>query len=157
MHDIAIYTEQWREEYLSKQSLVLNTLIHDMTNLLYYEHWTNKNIFMYKSSASQFLWTNTWIQSGPDAFGRSNLVMAHLTNFGVKGILCNSRIVLEGKAGKKMSMSSRLGLLKMVLRNNLDLFNTEDKTSKPLNRGGSYCKVTFVQNTIDISPKFTKA
>lgn len=89
--------------------------------------------------------------------GRSNLVMAHLTNFGVKGTLCNSRIVLEGKAGKKMSMSSRLGLLKMVLRNNLDLFNAEDKTSKPLNRGGSYCKVTFVQNTIDISPKFTKA
>ena len=82
---------------------------------------TSKYIFWYKSSGSQFLRTTTWIQSGPDVFGQSNLVMTQLAKFGVSGILCNSRLVLQGKTGKEMSMSSRLELLKMNLANNLNL------------------------------------
>ena len=57
---------------------------------------------MYKSKDLQFIRTTTGIQSGPDAFDKSTLVMTSLTNLGVtlrSGIF---RLVLEGKTGKEI-------------------------------------------------------
>ena len=42
----------------------------------------------------------TGIQSGPDAFDESKFVMTFLTILGVMEILCNFRLVLEGKTGR---------------------------------------------------------
>ena len=57
---------------------------------------------MSESHGSQFFRTTTGIEieTGPDAFGKSRLVMTLLTNLGVTEILCNFRLVLEGKTGK---------------------------------------------------------
>ena len=90
---------------------------------------------MYESSDSQFLRTTTGIQSGPDAFDESRFVMTFLTILGVMEI-CSFRLVLEGKTGKEISKSSRLELLEKFLANNFVLSDAEDKTSRPLNRGG---------------------
>ena len=38
MRDIIIYVAPWWEKYLSKRSL-LNTPVHDVINLLYYENY----------------------------------------------------------------------------------------------------------------------
>ena len=54
---------------------------------------------MYESSGSQFFRTITGIQSGPDAFDESRLVMTFLTILGVTETLYRFRSVLEGKAG----------------------------------------------------------
>ena len=51
-------------------------------------------------------------------------------------ILCSFRLVLEGKAGKKISMSSRPEFLEKFLANNFALSNAEDSTSGLLNGGG---------------------
>ena len=52
-----------------------------------------------------FFRTNTGIQSGPDAFDESRFVITFLTILGVAEILCSSRLVLEGKAGKEIPES----------------------------------------------------
>ena len=49
---------------------------------------------------------------------------------------CSFRLVLEGKAGKKISESSRLEFLKKFLANNFALSDAVDNTSGLLNRGG---------------------
>ena len=46
---------------------------------------------MYESSGSQFFRTATGVQSGPDVFDISKLVMAYLTNLGVTEISCSFR------------------------------------------------------------------
>ena len=69
---------------------------------------------MYKNSGSQFLRTNT---------GITNLE------------LCSFRLVLEGKTSKKISKSTRLEFLEMLLANRFALSDAEDNTSGPLNRG----------------------
>ena len=51
-------------------------------------------------------------------------------------ILCNFRLVLEGKTGKEIPGSSRLEFLEKFLANTFALSDTEDNTSGPLNRGG---------------------
>ena len=61
---------------------------------------------MNKSSGSQFFRTTTGIQSGPNAFDKSRFIMTFLTILGVTEILCSFRLVLEGKAGKKIFKSS---------------------------------------------------
>ena len=91
---------------------------------------------MYESSGSQFFKTSTGIQSGPDAFDESRFIMTFLTIFGVTEILCRSRLVLEGKAGKEIPESSRFELLEKLLANNFALSNTEGNTFSSLNRGG---------------------
>ena len=63
---------------------------------------------MYESSGSQFIRTTTGIQSGPDTFDESRLVMTFLTILGIIEILCSFRLVLEVKTGKKILESSRL-------------------------------------------------
>ena len=54
---------------------------------------------------------------------------------GSYGILCSFKLVLEGKTGKEITKSSRLGLLEKLLVNNFALSDTEDSTSGVLNRG----------------------
>ena len=66
---------------------------------------------MYESLGSQFFRTTTGIQSGPEAFDESSFVMTFLTIFGIMEILCNFRLVLEGKTGKEIPESSRLEFL----------------------------------------------
>ena len=60
----------------------------------------------------------TGIQSGPDAFDESRLVMTFLTISGVMEILCSFKLVLEGKAGKEIREASRLEFLEKFLANN---------------------------------------
>ena len=76
---------------------------------------------MCESSGSQFFRTTTGIQSGPDAFDESRFVMTFLTNLGVLEVLCNFRLVLEGKTGKEIPESSRLGFLDKFLANSFSL------------------------------------
>ena len=64
---------------------------------------------MYGSSGSKFFRTTTGIQSGPDAFDKSRLVMAFLTNLGLTEI-GSFRLVLEGKIDNEIPQSSRLEL-----------------------------------------------
>ena len=66
---------------------------------------------MKESSGSQFFRTTTGIQSGPDAFDKSRFIMTFLTILELKEILCNFKLVLEGKTGKGMPESSRLEFL----------------------------------------------
>ena len=77
---------------------------------------------MYESSRSQFFRTTTGIQSGPDVFDESRFVMTFLTIFGIMEILCNFRLVLEGKTGKEIPELSRLEFLGKFLANNCVLF-----------------------------------
>ena len=62
--------------------------------------------------------------------------MTFLTILRVMEILCNSRLVLEGKTGKEIPESSRLEFLEKFSVNNFALSDAEDNTSGPLNRGG---------------------
>ena len=62
--------------------------------------------------------------------------MTFLTILGVKEILCSFRLVLEGKTGKEIPVSSRVDFLETFLANNFALSDTEDNTSRPLNRRG---------------------
>ena len=66
---------------------------------------------MYESSDSQFFRTTTAIQSRPDVFDKSRFVMTFLSILGVTEILCSFRLVLEGKVGKEIPVSSRLKFL----------------------------------------------
>ena len=61
----------------------------------------------YESSGSQFIRTNTGIQSGPEAFDKWMLVMTFLANFGITEI-CSFRLVLEEKASKEIPELSEL-------------------------------------------------
>ena len=61
---------------------------------------------MYETFGSQFFRTATRIQSGPDTFDESKVVMTFLTIKGVTEILCSFRLVLEGKTGKEIPESS---------------------------------------------------
>ena len=74
-----------------------------------------------KVQAYSSLRTTTGIQPGPDAFHESRFVLT-----GVTEILCSFRLVLEGKAGKEISMSSRLEFLEKFLANNFASSDAED-------------------------------
>ena len=91
---------------------------------------------MSEISGSRFFRTTTGIQSGPDVFDKSRLVMTFLTIFGVTEILCSFRLVLEGKTGKEIPESSRLEFLEKFPANNFTLTDAADNTSGTLNRGG---------------------
>ena len=58
---------------------------------------------MYESLDSQFCRITTGIQSRPDLFDLSRLVMTFLTTFEVTRILGNFRLVLGRKRGKEIS------------------------------------------------------
>ena len=57
---------------------------------------------MSESFGSQFFRTTTGIQSRAEIFDESRLVMSFLTNFGITGILCSFRLVLERSADKEI-------------------------------------------------------
>ena len=101
-----------------------------------FRHILKSSATMYQSSGSQFFRTTTGIQSGPDAFDESRLIMTFLSILGVTEILCTFRLVLARKTGKEIPKSSRLELLQKFLANNFALLDAEDNTSRPLNRGG---------------------
>ena len=61
--------------------------------------------------------------------------MTFLTFLRVTHVLCNFRLVLEGKAGEEIPESSRLKFLEKFLANHCALSDAGDDTSKPLNRG----------------------
>ena len=86
-------------------------------------HKLESSASMYKSSGSQFFRTTTGIQSGPDAFDKSRLVIIFLTNVGVK-------------SGKEIAESSRLEFLEMFLASYFALSDVEGNTFGPLKRGG---------------------
>ena len=62
--------------------------------------------------------------------------MTFLTILGVTKILCNFKLVLEGKTGKEKPESSRLEFLEKFSVSNFALSDAEDKTSGLLNRTG---------------------
>ena len=90
---------------------------------------------MCESSGSQLFRTTTGIQLGPDAIDESRFVRTFLTILRVTEILCNFRLVLEGKTGKEIPASSRLEFLERFLTKNFALSDAEDNNSGPLNRG----------------------
>ena len=71
-----------------------------------------------------------------NAFDKSRFVLTFLTSFGVTEILCNFRLVLEGKTGKEIPELSRLEFLEKFSVNNFALSDAEDNTSRLLNGGG---------------------
>ena len=62
--------------------------------------------------------------------------MSFLIILEVTEILCNARLVLEGKAGKQIPESSRLDFSEKFLAKNFALSDAKDNTSGPLIRGG---------------------
>ena len=63
-------------------------------------------------------------------------VMIVLTVLVATEILCNFRLVLEGKTGKEIPEPLSLELFKKLSANNLALSDVEENTSRLLNRGG---------------------
>ena len=61
--------------------------------------------------------------------------MTFLTILGVKEMLCSFKLVLEVKTGKEIPESSRIEFLEKFSANNFALSDSEDNTSRPLNRG----------------------
>ena len=57
--------------------------------------------------------------------------MTFLTILGVTELLCNFRLVLEGKTGTEIPESSRLEFLEKFSGNNFALSDTEDNTFEP--------------------------
>ena len=82
--------------------------------------------------------------------------MNFLTNLGVTEILFSCKLVLEGKAAKKIPESSRLELLEQFSGNNFALSEAEDNTSKLLNRG-SIADLPLLKTLLSNLPKFTSA
>ena len=68
---------------------------------------------IFESSGSQFYRTTTGIQSEQDKFDESRFVVTFLTILGVMEILCNFRLVLEGKTSKEIPGPSRLEVLEI--------------------------------------------
>ena len=67
---------------------------------------------MHESSGSHFLRTTTGIQSEPDAFNNSRLIMTFLTNLGFLWILNSFRLVIEGETDIEIFESSTFEFLK---------------------------------------------
>ena len=61
--------------------------------------------------------------------------MTFLTILGVTAILCNFRLVLEGRTGKEIPESKRLEFLE-VCKKCFVSSDAEDNSYRPLNRGG---------------------
>ena len=88
----------------------------------YFRHILESSVSMYESSGSQVFRTNTGIPSGPGFFDQARFVMTFLTIFGIMEILCNFRLVVEGKTGKEIPESSKLESLEKFLANNFVQF-----------------------------------
>ena len=94
-----------------------------------FRHILKSSASMYESSGSQFFRTTTGIQSGPDVFDKSRLVMnLVVTNSRDTEILCSFRLMLEGKAGKEISESPKLKLVEKFSEDHFALSDAEDNT-----------------------------
>ena len=82
--------------------------------------------------------------------------MTFLTILEVTEILCSFRLVLERKTGKEIPESSRLEFLETFSANNFALSDTEDKTSRLLNRGG-VADLPLLRMLMAIHQKFREA
>ena len=89
---------------------------------------------MNESSGPQVFRTTAGIQSGPDALDESRFCCDFFTY--LIEILCSFRLVIEGKTGKDIPVSSRLEFFKKFLTKNFGLSHAENDTSESLNRGG---------------------
>ena len=69
---------------------------------------------MYESSGSQFFRTTAGIQSGPDTFNESRLIMTFLIILGVTELLRCFILVVDEKTGKEIPKSSRLEFLEKL-------------------------------------------
>ena len=107
---------------------------------------------MLESSGSQFFRITTGIQSEPDAFDKSRLIMTFLNIVGVTEILFSFELVLEEKTGKEIPESSRLEFLEKFLANNFALCYAEDNNSRPLNRG-AIADLPFLRTLLAIRQK----
>ena len=67
-------------------------------------------------------------------------------------MLCSFRLVLAGKTGKEIPESSRLEFLSKLSENNFALWDAENNTSGPLNRGGK-ADLTLLRTLLAISQK----
>ena len=110
---------------------------------------------MYESSDSHFLRTTTRIQSRPDTFSKSRLIMTFLTILGVTEKLCSFRLVLEEKIGKGIPKSSSFEFLGKFLTNNFTLSETKVNTSGSLNRGG-IADLPLLRTILAICQKFQR-
>ena len=79
--------------------------------------------------------------------------MTFLTIMRVIEVLCNVRLVFEGKPGKEILESSRLEFLEKFLGNNFALPDAEDNTSGPMNRGG-IADLPLLRTLLAIHQKF---
>ena len=79
--------------------------------------------------------------------------MIFLTILGITEILCNFRLVLEGKPDKGIPESSRLEFLGKLLTNNFALSDAEDNTYVPLNRAG-IADLPLLRTLLAIRQKF---
>ena len=61
--------------------------------------------------------------------------MTFLNILGDMQVLCNFRLVLEGKIGKEIPESTRLEFLKKIFANNFALSDAKDNNPGLLNRG----------------------
>ena len=111
---------------------------------------------MYEYSGSQFFRTTIGIQSGPDAFDESMVVMTFLTILGVTEIVCSFRLVLEAITGKKIPESSRLEFLERFLANNFASSDAENNTSGPLNRAGM-ADLPLLRSLLAVSQKVPRS
>ena len=102
----------------------------------FFQHILKISVSIYGSSHSQFFRTTTGIQSGPDTFDKSRLVITFLTNLGVTETLSSFRLALEGKISNEIPKSSRFKFLEKFLANKFPLSDAEDNTSRPLNKKG---------------------
>ena len=108
---------------------------------------------MSESSGSQFFRANTGMQSGPDAFDESRLLITFLTILEVTEILCSFKLVLEEKIGKEIPELSRLEFSEKFVINNFVLSDAEDNISGPLNRGG-IADLPLLRTLLAIHQKF---
>ena len=90
---------------------------------------------IYEISSHSFR-TTTWIQSGPDTFDKSRLALTFLTNFEVAWILYSFRLVLEGKVGEELLVSSTFMFLEKYIVNRSPLSEVDGNASGQSNRGG---------------------
>ena len=111
---------------------------------------------MYEYSGSQFFRTTIGIQSGPDAFDESMVVMTFLTILGVTEIVCSFRLVLEAITGEKIPESSRLEFLERFVANNFASSDAENNTSGPLNRAGM-ADLPLLRSLLAVSQKVPRS
>ena len=100
----------------------------------FFRHTLKSSASIYESSGSHVFRTTTGIQSGPDLFHELWFFITFKHLWSCRNIY-SFRLFLEGKMGKEIPESSLLEVIKKFSANNFVLWDAEDNTSGPLNRG----------------------